>query len=388
MAGAPARPTVVVAGAGAAGTLSAVHLVRTASRRATALDILLVDPVDRWARGVAFGTPDEAHLLNVPASGMSALPEDPGHFVGWLGRQGDGVVVDPNAFVPRRRFALYLDDVLTRELAAAEGLVSLKHLRSEATGVVRTAKGWAVVTRAGSLVEADGVVVATGLPQVGSHWAPPSLLESPFFVADPWAPGALDVVRRARSGPADVLVVGTGLTMVDVVLSLSAEGNRPDRLLHAVSRNARLPRRHLKEPKLAATPDIGDWGTDLAGMLERSERHLHDVRAATGDWRPAVDGLRFRLAELWDRLDEGERATFLTEHAGTWGALRHRMPPSSHALMEALQESGRLTLRAGEVVDAEPLAHGGLRVSLSDGSTREVGWVVNCTGPRLDVYLQ
>ena len=385
MEGAPARPTVVVAGAGAAGTLTAVHLVRTASRRATALDILLVDPVDRWARGVAFGTPDEAHLLNVPASGMSALPEDPGHFVGWLGRQGDGVVADPNAFVPRRRFALYLDDVLTRELAAAEGLVSLKHLRSEATGVVRTAKGWAVVTRAGSLVEADGVVVATGLPQVGSHWAPPSLLESPFFVGDPWAPGALDVVRRARSGPADVLVVGSGLTMVDVVLSLSAEGNRPDRLLHAVSRHARLPRRHLKEPKLAAIPDIGDWGTDLAGMLERSERHLHDVRAATGDWRPAVDGLRFRLAELWERLDEGERASFLNEHAGTWGTLRHRMPPSSHALIEALQDSGRLTLRAGEAVDAEPLAHGGLRVTLSDGSTREVGWVVNCTGPRLDV---
>ena len=135
MEGAPARPTVVVAGAGAAGTLSALHLVRTASRRTTALDVVLVDPVDRWARGVAFGTPDEAHLLNVPASGMSALPEDPGHFVGWLGRQGDGAVADPNAFAPRRQFALYLDDVLTRELAAAEGLVSLKHLRSEATGV-------------------------------------------------------------------------------------------------------------------------------------------------------------------------------------------------------------------------------------------------------------
>ncbi len=385
MEGAPARPTVVVAGAGAAGTLTAVHLARTASRRATALDILLVDPVDRWARGTAFGTPDEAHLLNVPASGMSALPEDPGHFVSWLGKQGDGVVADPNAFVSRRRFALYLDDVLTRELAAAEGLVSLRHLRSEATGVVRTAGGWAVVTRAGSIFDADAVVVATGLPQVGAHWAPPSLLESPFFVADPWAPGALDVVRRARSGPADVLVVGTGLTMVDVVLSLSAEGNRPDRLLHAVSRSARMPRRHLAEPKLAAIPDIGDWGSDLAGMLERSERYLHEVRTTTGDWRPAVDGLRFRLAELWDRLDEDERLTFLTEHSGSWGILRHRMPPSSDALMSALRASGRLHVSAGEVHGAEPLSRGGLRVALSDGSTREVGWVVNCTGPRLDV---
>src|SRR5215207_7166212 len=107
-----ARPRVVVIGAGAAGTLTAIHLLRTAGRRSTGLDVVLLDPADRWGRGVAFGTPDEQHLLNVPSSGMSALPEDPAHFVRWQSRQGSGAEGDPTSFVPRRQFALYLDDTL------------------------------------------------------------------------------------------------------------------------------------------------------------------------------------------------------------------------------------------------------------------------------------
>src|SRR5690242_18434555 len=82
-----ARPVVLVVGGGAAGSLVAIHLARTAGRRSTGCDVVVVDPADLLARGVAFGTTDDGHLLNVPASGMSALPEDPGHFVAWRGRQ-------------------------------------------------------------------------------------------------------------------------------------------------------------------------------------------------------------------------------------------------------------------------------------------------------------
>lgn len=385
------RPTVVVAGAGAAGTLTALHLVRMASRRATPLSVLLLDPADRWGRGVAFGTPAEEHLLNVAASGMSALPEDPGHFVAWASSQGaggrgePGAPGDPNAFLPRRTFGLYLDDTLTREVVAADGLVRVRHLRDEVTGAVRTASGWAALARSGRVLDADAIVVATGLPQVGSSWAPHSLRESAFFVADPWAPGALDVVRRDRAAPAEVLVVGTGLTMVDVVLSLTGGGNRADRQVLAVSRSGRLPRAHRTSPQLAAIPDIAEWGGELDGIVERTERHLLEVQATTGDWRPAVDGLRFRHSELWGRLSEPDRTRFLAEHAGAWNVLRHRMAPSSKVVLDSLRSTGRLQVDVGEVLDVEPLARGGLRVSLSGGAQREVGWVVNCTGPRPDV---
>ncbi|QIK65904.1 lycopene cyclase [Nocardioides sp. HDW12B] len=387
------RPRVVVVGAGAAGTLTAIHLLRAATRRATELDIVLVDPADRWARGVAFGTPDETHLLNVPSAGMSALPEDPGHFVAWRGGQERRDDCDPNAFVPRRQFALYLDDTLADARAAAADLVGLRHLRARAEGVRRTSGGCCVVLDDGPPLEADAVVIGTGLPTVGHGWAPEALRRSPFFVPDPWAPGALEVVRRDAQGPADVLVVGTGLTMVDVTLTLTggaSGGTRSGapaepRRVHAVSRHARLPRSHVARPRLAAIPDISSWGTTLAEIRQDATRHLAEVKETTGDWRPAVDGLRHRVTALWQRLTEAERLEFLATDAGAWNVLRHRMAPSSRARLDALAAEGRLTLAPAEVLDAEPLPGGGLAVTLSDGTRHDVGWVVNCTGPQSDV---
>jgi uncharacterized NAD(P)/FAD-binding protein YdhS len=379
------RPTVVVAGAGASGTLTALHLLRTAASRSTNVEVLLVDPAPRWARGVAFGTTDEGHLLNVPASGMSALPQDPAHFVSWRARQDPHETADPGAFVSRSQFAHYLDDTLTEALASTDGLVSLRHVRDRVTAIRRTTQGAEVVTGNGREVTADAVVVATGLPQVGSGWAPEELRSSAFFVDDPWQPGALDVVRRDHAGPSDVLVVGTGLTMVDVVHSLSGAGNRPDRTLHAVSRRGRLPATHSTPVKLAAIPDVSRWGGTLPELRREVARHVSGVTRATGDWRPAVDGLRFQVSQLWGRLDDDARAEFLARDAGAWNLVRHRMAPSSRTALQALRSSGRLCVDAAEVLAAEPLPRGGLRVRLSDGSSRDVGWVVNCTGPQADI---
>ena len=379
------RPKIAIVGAGAAGTLAAIHLLRTAGLRSSGIDVVLIDPADRWGRGTAFGTPDMGHLLNVVAAGMSALPEDPGHFVAWLDRELPEAV-DPTSFQPRRRLALYLDDTLSDARAAAP-LASLHHVRARATEVRRTARGAAVRTDEGREIEADALVVATGLPNVGNSWAPRALTDSPFFVADPWAPGALDVVRRDGVGPADVLIVGTGLTMVDVVLSLSGPDARADRHLHAISRSGRLPRAHLAQPKLATIPDISDWGSDLAQIREAALRHIEGVRQSTGDWRPAVDGLRFQLSALWERLSEQGRLEFLRVDAGAWGAVRHKMAPTSHERLGQLRQEGRLQTSAAEVLEVEPLPTGGLSVTLSDGSRRDVGWVVNCTGPQSDIRL-
>ncbi|MFL6157576.1 MAG: FAD/NAD(P)-binding protein [Marmoricola sp.] len=380
-----ARPSVVVVGGGAAGTLTAIHLVRLAGRRETCLDITIIDPADRCARGVAFGTPEDAHLLNVPAFGMSALAEEPGHFVSWRERQYPEEPANPAAFVPRRQFGLYLEDLLAESVVGSAGHATVRHHRSRAVGVRRTDAGVAVTTADGHEVAASALVVATGLPEAGADWAPEALRRSPFFVADPWAPGALDVIRRDHAGPADVLVVGSGLTAVDVVLSLSGSENRADRNLVTVSRRGSFPQAHLAEPKLAAIPDVTDWVGGLDAFRAEVERHVAGVTATTGDWRPAVDGLRFRIPALWNRLTEDDRLRFLAEDASRWNSVRHRMAPSSAVVLRELRGAGRLDVRTGEVLDAAPLPHGGLQVRLTDGSDREVGWVVNGTGPTSDV---
>ncbi|HEX4686344.1 MAG TPA: FAD/NAD(P)-binding protein, partial [Nocardioides sp.] len=372
-------PRVVVIGAGASGGLTLLHLARAARRRGTALDVVLVDPALHRARGTAFGTTDRQHLLNIVASGMSALPEEPGHFVTWRARQHPELTTEPGVFAPRLEWGRYLDETITQALAGDEQ-IGLRHLRTRAIGIRRDDAGVTVTTDDGQVVTADAAVLATGERPPSAAWAPESLVRSAFFVADPWSPGALDVVRRDHAGPADVLLVGTGLTMVDVALSLSGPSQRRDRHVHAVSRHGELPRRHADEVQLAAIPEIDDWGNRLEDYRARAAEHIAGVQRATGDWRPAVDGLRTVVQALWQRLDDADRTEFLRTDASAWGRLRHRMPPASADVIAALGSSGSLTISAGEVVDAEPLMGGGLRVTLSNGTVREVGWVLNCTG--------
>ncbi len=194
-------PRVVVVGAAASGTLTAIHLTRLAGRRSTPLEIHLVDPADRTGRGVAFGTTDDRHLLNVVAGNMSALPEDPGHFVAWRARQHPEASTAPLDFAPRREYGRYLQETLDDALAAVPD-VRLRHHRARATAIGRTRSGVLVRATDGQLLDAEAAVIATGLDAPSTAWAPEQLLGSPFFVPDPWAPGALDVVRRDATGPA------------------------------------------------------------------------------------------------------------------------------------------------------------------------------------------
>src|SRR5689334_14265708 len=140
-----ARPRILIVGGGAAGTLVALHLVRTAGRRSTGCDLVVLDPADQLAQGVAFGTTDEQHLLNVAASGMSVLPEDPGHFVAWRGRQDPDRPSEPWDFPSRRQFSRYLHGSLNGALAAAGGLVTLRHVRARAVGLRRSGAGAVVL---------------------------------------------------------------------------------------------------------------------------------------------------------------------------------------------------------------------------------------------------
>ena len=154
--------------------------------------------------------------------------------------------------------------------------------------------------------------------------------------------------------------------------------------MHAISRGGRLPHVHADVPGLAAVPDVESWGFTLDELRTQVTEHLRSVERATGDWRQAVDGLRVHTPTLWGRLDEADREEFLREDASRWNVLRHRMAPESRAELDALMDAGRLSVGAARIETCEPLPRGGLRVTLTDGTVREVGWVINCTGPDPD----
>lgn len=380
MAAVRSRDVVAVVGLGAAGTLVALHLCGLAHRGRTPLDLLLIDPAPEAGRGAAYSTPDPRHRLNVPAGKMSCYPDDQGHFVRWLCRHGERHVTD-DVYVSRYRYGCYLGETLGCAISATRGVVAVRRLRSRAVDCRWTDRPRGqvahLVLEDGRVVEADAVVLATGPAPSATPWLPEALHVDARYVADPWAPGALDpLLDEAAAGPSDVLLVGTGLTAVDVAVAL----DRPARTVHAVSRGGLLPMAHAVSPLPPAPYAEPLRGLTLAGLRGAVHRHVARCLRAHGDWRPAVDGLRPLTAGLWNALPDQERAAFLERYASLWNTHRHRMPPATAEAVERMRRARRLRISAGRLAAAEDDG-GALRVSLRDGRRLSVGWVVNCTGP-------
>jgi uncharacterized NAD(P)/FAD-binding protein YdhS len=357
---------VVVVGAGFAGTMTTVGLI-DAWRCPRPLRVTLLERTGRFGPGVAYATTDDQHLLNVAARRMSALRDRPGQLVDWAGAT-DG------EFLSRGRYGDYLSHLLDEaQRRAGPGVVTRRTEEAVAytDGLVHT--------RGGGHHRADAVVLATGVT------APPrlpgatdALHGAPAYVPDPWTPGALQDLRAP--GRERVLVVGTGLTMVDIALTLTRDDRGP-RVL-AVSRHGLLPRAHRDRacPEIApvARPADGPWTADgLAAVVARAAR---DAR----DWRAAVDSLRPVTHGLWRALPITEQARFARHHARLWEVHRHRMATPVAARVRTLRADGRLVIRPATVDRVEPLRDGKIAATL-DGRREAFDAVVNATGPDLDV---
>jgi uncharacterized NAD(P)/FAD-binding protein YdhS len=356
---------VAVIGGGAAGVLAALHLLEAPGDA----EVAVVEPARELGSGIAYRTRHPLHLLNVPAGRLSAYPDRPDDFVSWLDGADPGTA---RAFVSRRLFGEYLRD----RLAAAAGPVEsrIEHVRGEAVALELDADGVTVALDDGRTVEADRVVLAIGQPQerrpeLGSE----SLYAESTFVADPWATGALERIKRGDS----VLLIGTGLTMVDIALELAERGVD----LVAVSRRGLLPQSHPSVPHAPAPADL-----PRGGRLRDLVRGVREAAESGEHWSATVDALRPLTQDLWHGLTAAEQARFLRHLAPQWNVHRHRLPPQTAAGLERLRRDGRLTVLAGDVrsvaADATALA---VELRPRGGTTTSrlrVDHIVNCAGPR------
>jgi uncharacterized NAD(P)/FAD-binding protein YdhS len=344
----PVTSTVAVVGGGCAGVLATRELLR-----GTGDTVVLIEP-DEPGGGLAYGSARPWHLLNSRASAMSADPDDPDGFTRWAN-------CAPGDFRPRAEYGRYLRSVFDETVALHAD--RLEVVQARATGLTATG----VVLATGHEIRADQVVVATGNPRPAQPAARP---DHPDHVPDPWRPGVLDAI----GSHVPVLLVGAGLTAVDVVLTLTADGRR-DAPITAVSRGGRLPLTHVP----VAAPPAGLALADCRTLRDVVRRVRQSAERA-GDWRSVVDGLRPELDRLWTSFTAAEQEAFLRHLARPWECHRHRMAPSVGARIAALRAEGRFEVRAGGIRSMTAPPAGGLLVELEAG-VQWFGAVVNCAGP-------
>lgn len=356
---------VAIIGAGFSGTLQAINLLRHDGPRAT-----LIERAPVAGTGLAYGAAHPSHVLNVRAGNMSAFPDDPGHFVRWL--EARGVPDAPAAFIPRVIYGEYLRELLEAALRDPSGRLTL--VRGEVEDV-DFADGVTVKLKDRTLA-ADAAVLAVG--NLPPH-DPPGLdraVLSARYKGDPWEAS----VPEALDDSDTVLVIGTGLTMVDVALLLDARGFR-GRIV-ALSRRGLLPRSHAP-------------GSDWQRISERPETVastlLNGVRARSDaiGWRNAVDELRPFTQSMWGNADDDQRARFLRHLRPWWDVHRHRLAPDVHGRLTAMIERGQMEVIAGKTLGFDE-GQDGIRVAFrrrgaEDAETLLAQRIVNCTGPLGDL---
>ncbi|WP_112382501.1 FAD/NAD(P)-binding protein [Sphingomonas carotinifaciens] len=356
---------VVIVGAGFSGTLLAINLLRHQGPRVT----LVERRPEQLARGVAYSAAHPDHLLNVRAERMSALPDEPGHFVEWLAREGEG---DRHSFVPRRIYGAYLRAMLDAATAQAGGRLRL--VTGEVRAIDRPGSGVTLAMADGTRIAADVAVLALGnLPPHTPSSIDPAV---PGYCPDPWSAD----IAQGLADDDRVILVGTGLTAIDAALLLDARGFRGEIL--ALSRRGLAPRRHAE-------------GAHVPGLRDRPQGRpsalVATVRARAGEigWRGAVDELRPVTQMLWGATDDADRRRFLRHLRPYWDVHRHRLAPQVADRIDALVESGRLRFVAGKSVATEA-APSGLTLHWRPRGTDRVestpaARLVNCTGPQGDL---
>lgn len=354
-----AAADVVIIGGGFSGSMLAAQLARRG------VSSIIVEGRDRAGKGTAFSTPEAVHLLNVPAAKMSALPDQADHFAEAVAGEG----YEATDFVPRRRFGAYLSEILGD--ARDSGLVSV--IAGEA---VEAEPGWTVTLADGSEIKAGALALAQG-NQPPEPLRAAQGISSGLFVNDPWSDDGRAAVSRVAQDGGDVLIVGTGLTMVDVVLSLDAAGHQ-GRIV-ALSRRGLTPRAHAAHEPVPVEREEVPHGS-VRGLW----RWLRKRGAELG-WRGAVDSLRPHSHALWQSLDEEQQKRFLRHARPWWDVHRHRIAPEVAAVLKRLIGEGRLEIVAGRIKSMREgnreLVAGIQRRGTSETRERHFALGVNCTGP-------
>ncbi|MFK0207137.1 FAD/NAD(P)-binding protein [Agrobacterium sp. NPDC090283] len=363
---------VALVGSGFSAICTAAHLLSFLPPEAS---IAIVGDESDFGRGTAYRTELPYHRLNVPAGRMSVFPDRPDDFVDWLAE--NGITDDPLLFASRGDYGLYLRDRLAVLLRSREQRARVDFVRAKASACRPDgADGFSFALESGERLHAKNVVLCLG---VGAASLPVQTVareeEGPQrVIGHCWQPGWLSKVKAGDR----ICILGSGLTMIDQVLTLRGKGHRGP--IHVLSRRGLVPHPHVSPPLPPTAPNLPESSTEISRLLQSLRRQVRDG----APWRSVMDGLRPQTQLLWQRLTPEQRARFLRHALPWWNIHRHRIAPEVSSAFGTLMSDGVLEIHAGYLRSIEEREEG-IVVRYRRRHTQilkelQVDWVVNCTG--------
>lgn len=368
---------IIIVGGGASGVLMACHLLRSPRDNCV---VTLIERRERVGPGLAFSTDRPEHLLNVRAANMGAFPDDPLHFWRWLSEAAASrfePCPDPYCFAPRHLYGEYMSQLVALERPGADGQDRLTIVRGECCAIEEKAGRVVATLDDGTTHLGQLAILATG--NEAYDWQ-----QADRYVG-PWT---AEAASAAESGK-PILILGTGLSMVDYVLTLLQRGYAEP--IHALSRRGLLPRVHRDALPLRFDKEDIPFGANGATLLHWFRTRLADHERQGGDWRGVVDGVRPFSQEIWWKLSSRSKGRLLEHARAHWDVHRHRMAPQADRQLQAAIASGQLRVLSGRMLSCE-VGERGLSVSYrprgqSVPETLSVGSIIDCRGITADPSL-
>jgi uncharacterized NAD(P)/FAD-binding protein YdhS len=362
------RSSVTIIGGGASGVLLAAHLLRDPD---TDIRVTLLERRGQFGQGVAYSASQRDHKVNVPARGMSAFDDDPDHFWRWLQARGQASATGW-IFVPRRLYGVYLEYVLAEAGRLRPGRLVVH--AEEAVQVRDSGRGIETLLDNGTSLVSRHAVLAVG------HETQPTRGRGIAVRV-----GSEQDTPLAPDEP--VIILGSGLSMVDAWLSLAQANHRGPIIV--VSRNGFLPKGHADVPPLPIDAADVPFGTNLPYFLAWFRALVAETEARGGDWRSVIDGLRPFNQRIWQSWTERTRRQALRHLRPWWNIHRHRLPPELHDRLSQAVASGQVELMAAEFVGNERFG-AGVRATVRPRGSRarktiDVARVYDCGGVTVDV---
>jgi len=366
---------LVICGGGASAVLL-LHALRQHAEQS--LHVTLVEERPAAGVGTAYSTPSASHLLNVPAGRMSANAHDPNEFVAWLAENHASEGYTAKSFVPRKLYGAYLKHLLAAAALDRRSAVQVTVRHGSVRTIERRAQHWTLTLADERTIDADAVVIATGNAPPRPYFAADDAVRD-LVLNDPWDAHAKAEIPR----DANVALVGSGLTAVDVAVELLDKGHRGQ--IRMISRHGLLPRKHA-QAFVSAGWLFPPYPQSVAELMRRTRSEARSIPGQEA-WRTAIDALRPNLPAIWGALTPDDKARFLRHVRPFWEVHRHRMAPEIAARVAGAIESGRIVLQQGRLQAIGRAVLGGLCLRVkSRGRVTPIpaDIAINCTGPECD----
>lgn len=372
---------IVIIGAGFSGSTLAMQLKKIAT---TAIRIALINDSPKMNRGLAYSTSEQYHLLNVPAGKMSAFEDHADDFVSWLKEHENCEMGRENIseqFFPRKLYGTYLDSRFSQTIHDKQMPAHIESINAQAIQVEKQDKQYYITLNNAEAIVADKLVLAIGNPKPINVLKNHGLEQHKNYIIDPWCFHQIKAIPTTTP----IVIIGTGLTAIDILLSLQNQKHKGK--IYLLSRHSLLPQAHESYQPLPAQVLSEHFKTPKHGLAYIR----HKIKSEKLNWRAVIDSLRPITQDIWLQWNHDDRVKFMRHLKSFWEVHRHRIAPQVNSTLQAMLSSGQVQVLNAKLSTITQDTDG-FKLALRQKQNKssifiDSEYIINSTGPNyLSLY--